>query len=99
MYDKIRKCSLHKNINLQKYAVFPYVEITCYILIVPIVVFLRGDKKKDMHRAKGKQDLDIVTEHYQAVIKNLQADREKVQRERDAAILRYQQQFVCYILF
>lgn len=52
-----------------------------------------------MHRAKGKQDLDIVTEHYQAVIKNLQADREKVQRERDAAILRYQQQFVCYILF
>lgn len=52
-----------------------------------------------MHRAKGKQDLDIVTEHYQAVIKNLQADREKVQRERDAAILRYQQQLVCYILF
>nr|XP_011412918.2 golgin subfamily A member 6-like protein 22 isoform X4 [Crassostrea gigas] len=51
----------------------------------------RGDKKKDMHRAKGKQDLDIVTEHYQAVIKNLQADREKVQRERDAAILRVHQ--------
>lgn len=62
-------------------------------------VFLRGDKKKDMHRAKGKQDLDIVTEHYQAVIKNLQADREKVQRERDAAILRYQRQAFCYILF
>ncbi|XP_052675631.1 uncharacterized protein LOC128157219 isoform X1 [Crassostrea angulata] len=51
----------------------------------------KGDKKKDMHRAKGKQDLDIVTEHYQAVIKNLQADREKVQRERDAAILRVHQ--------
>lgn len=62
-------------------------------------VFLRGDKKKDMHRAKGKQDLDIVTEHYQAVIKNLQADREKVQRERDAAILRYKRQAFCYILF
>lgn len=52
-----------------------------------------------MHRAKGKQDLDIVTEHYQAVIKNLQADREKVQKERDAAILRYQRQAFCYILF
>lgn len=49
-----------------------------------------------MHRAKGKQDLDIVTEHYQAVIKNLQVDREKVQRERDAAILRYQQQVVLF---
>lgn len=49
-----------------------------------------------MHRAKGKQDLDIVTEHYQAVIKNLQVDREKVRRERDAAILRYQQQVVLF---
>lgn len=49
-----------------------------------------------MHRAKGKQDLDIVTEHYQAVIKNLQVDRENVQRERDAAILRYQQQVVLF---
>ncbi|XP_022327660.2 uncharacterized protein LOC111126986 isoform X4 [Crassostrea virginica] len=51
----------------------------------------RGDKKKDVHRAKDKQELDIVTEHYQTVIKNLQVDREKVQRERDAAVLRVHQ--------
>ena len=54
-----------------------------------IWVSFRGDKKKDVHRAKDKQELDIVTEHYQTVIKNLQVDREKVQRERDAAVLRY----------
>nr|XP_022327738.1 golgin subfamily A member 6-like protein 22 isoform X5 [Crassostrea virginica] len=51
----------------------------------------KGDKKKDVHRAKDKQELDIVTEHYQTVIKNLQVDREKVQRERDAAVLRVHQ--------
>ncbi|XP_056013047.1 cingulin-like isoform X2 [Ostrea edulis] len=49
------------------------------------------EKKRDISKAQGKQEIGIVTEHYQTVIKNLQSDREKLQRERDAAILRIHQ--------
>ncbi|XP_061188240.1 trichohyalin-like [Saccostrea echinata] len=51
----------------------------------------RVDKKKDVTKAKSKHELGIVTEHYQTVIKNLQSDREKLQKERDAAVLRIHQ--------
>lgn len=58
-------------------------------LIISLLHF-RVEKKRDISKAQGKQEIGIVTEHYQTVIKNLQSDREKLQRERDAAILRYQ---------
>ncbi|XP_062620764.1 trichohyalin-like isoform X2 [Saccostrea cucullata] len=51
----------------------------------------RVDKKKDVTKAKSRHEVGIVTEHYQTVIKNLQSDREKLQKERDAAVLRIHQ--------
>jgi hypothetical protein len=55
-----------------------------------IINFYRVEKKRDISKAQGKQEMGVVAEHYKTVIKNLQSDREKLQRERDSAILRYQ---------